>query len=337
MSDGLCEAYKSWTGHPDRVNQDIADLVAKELERSPDHSLEAVAQNVVEMVKHLYCETCKHTQNAGNLDDTTLVIKSLKPPSMYSYSHRAKMCSVPNPPHPRQHSEMEAPQSRVASLPAMQVHYNYEPPPPRHLPQPHPHPLKEHWRQPHPQEEGQWRQSQLPPTIYPHQDPTNNHYQPHRDLGDGWKLNQPRPHSQTPQADRWEPGRGVAPPYPYLPAAGPDMPRDMHRPSPPAPWSPTTHTAPKTPAPPPVSDETPPPPLPPRPKKFPPAVQTPPTVTDPQGGTVAEEEETDFDEQDEQEEDSELIVVSTEGHGIIRPYIIFPISFPTELSWEEAS
>lgn len=75
MSNGLCEAYKSCTGRPDRINEDIANLVASNLRSAPN--LNAVAQKVVEKVKNMYCEECKQDCRSGRLDDMTLVIKSL--------------------------------------------------------------------------------------------------------------------------------------------------------------------------------------------------------------------------------------------------------------------
>ena len=75
MSDGLYEAYEAWTGRPDRVNEDIAQLVAQELKRCPD--LKIVAQSVVDKVKTLYRDTCKRDRRSGRLDDITLVVKIL--------------------------------------------------------------------------------------------------------------------------------------------------------------------------------------------------------------------------------------------------------------------
>lgn len=75
MSDGLYEAYEAWTGRPDRVNEDIAQLVAQELKMCPD--LKSVAQNVVDKVKTLYRDTCKRDRRSGRLDDITLVVKLL--------------------------------------------------------------------------------------------------------------------------------------------------------------------------------------------------------------------------------------------------------------------
>lgn len=75
MSDGLYEAYEAWTNRPDRVNEDIAHLVAQELKNSVD--LKLVAQNVVDKVKSLYRNTCKKDRRSGRLDDITLVIKTL--------------------------------------------------------------------------------------------------------------------------------------------------------------------------------------------------------------------------------------------------------------------
>ena len=74
MSDGLYEAYETWTGRPLRVNEDIAHLVAEEMKKSSD--LSVVAQNVVEKVKHLFRSACKDGKRSGRLDDITLIVRN---------------------------------------------------------------------------------------------------------------------------------------------------------------------------------------------------------------------------------------------------------------------
>ena len=74
MSDGLYEAYETWTGRPFHVNEDIAHLVAEEMKKSSDLSI--VAQNVVEKVKHLFRSACKEGKRSGRLDDITLIVRN---------------------------------------------------------------------------------------------------------------------------------------------------------------------------------------------------------------------------------------------------------------------
>ena len=78
MSDGLYKAYEEWSKRPDRINEDLAHLVAREFkncQHGEDERL--VAQNVVEKVKHLYKETHKRAMTPGRLDDITLIVKRL--------------------------------------------------------------------------------------------------------------------------------------------------------------------------------------------------------------------------------------------------------------------
>lgn len=77
MSDGFYDAYQAWTRRPDRINEDIANLVASEL--TDILNFDTIAQNIVEKVKSMYCETCKRYQRPGRMDDITLIIRSLRP------------------------------------------------------------------------------------------------------------------------------------------------------------------------------------------------------------------------------------------------------------------
>lgn len=145
MSDGLYEAYEAWTGRPERVNDDIAHLVAQELKNC--HDLKMVAQNVVEKVKHLYRDTCKRERRSGRLDDITLVVKSLMsggPPSTYSSFSR-----VPSD------QRMQHPQvDHLTSAPVTNKQFDFRTQPPQqyhhHGPAPqHPPPSQgDYWRQP---------------------------------------------------------------------------------------------------------------------------------------------------------------------------------------------
>ena len=76
MSDGLYDAYKTWTRRPECVNEDIAHLVAKEL-KNCRASESMAAQNVVEKIKFLYHDMCKKTSRTGRLDDLTLIVKGI--------------------------------------------------------------------------------------------------------------------------------------------------------------------------------------------------------------------------------------------------------------------
>ena len=79
MSDGLYDAYQSYTQRPAFVNQDLGYLIAHEMKQSTD--ITTVAQNVVENVKQLYRSMCKKTRHKGRIDDIMLVIRNLHPPT----------------------------------------------------------------------------------------------------------------------------------------------------------------------------------------------------------------------------------------------------------------
>ena len=85
MSDGLYEAYETWTQRPLMVNDDIAHLVAQEMKKTSD--LSVVAQNVVEKVKSLFCHTCKEGHRSGRLDDITLIIRNFGYPMAVPHTH----------------------------------------------------------------------------------------------------------------------------------------------------------------------------------------------------------------------------------------------------------
>lgn len=74
MSDGLYEAYESWTGRPETVNEDIAQLVAKEMRASTEFHF--VAQKVVENVKYKFQQSCQKEKHTGRMDDITLIIRN---------------------------------------------------------------------------------------------------------------------------------------------------------------------------------------------------------------------------------------------------------------------
>ena len=80
MTDGLYEAYESWTHRPAMVNEDLAHLVAKEIRASTEFHL--VAQNVVENVKTKFQQSCKKGKQAGRLDDITLIVRNFGYPNL---------------------------------------------------------------------------------------------------------------------------------------------------------------------------------------------------------------------------------------------------------------
>lgn len=75
MTDGLYEAYESWTRRPNKVNEDIAHLVAQEIRDAS--SFDLVAHNVVEKVKHVFQKSCRNESRVGRLDDVTLIVRNL--------------------------------------------------------------------------------------------------------------------------------------------------------------------------------------------------------------------------------------------------------------------
>ena len=74
MTDGLYDAFQAWTGRPAIVNQDLAHLVAQEMEQC--HDIAHVAQNVVEKVKQVYKGSCMQRLSSGRIDDITLIIRN---------------------------------------------------------------------------------------------------------------------------------------------------------------------------------------------------------------------------------------------------------------------
>ena len=100
MSDGLYEAYESWTRRPAMVNQDIAHLIANEMKKTADISI--VAQNVVEKVKSLFRSICQKDHRTGRLDDITLIVRNIgfpMPPG-HSVSHPPDFVPGQIPGHP---------------------------------------------------------------------------------------------------------------------------------------------------------------------------------------------------------------------------------------------
>lgn len=122
MSDGLYEAYEAWTRRPDRINEDIAHLVAQELTKCPD--LKMVAQNVVDKVRHLYRKTCKQDRRSGRLDDITLVVKSLIRPivrtqsEVFRHHHHPQMDVPPTAPITDKQFQFSRPQAPSYGPPA---------------------------------------------------------------------------------------------------------------------------------------------------------------------------------------------------------------------------
>ena len=99
MSDGLYDAYQTYTGNPQSVNKDIAYLIKSEIEKAYD--VGRVAQNVVNTVKTCFRQSCRNRMRNDRMDDITLVVRNLCYP-LASYFKR----TVSEPevvPRPREH------------------------------------------------------------------------------------------------------------------------------------------------------------------------------------------------------------------------------------------
>ena len=95
MSDGLYDAFGSWSKRPASLNQDLAALIQRRLDRSS--SSEQVAQVVVDEVKSLYIDTCRRGNEPGRLDDITLLIHNLNYPTGRASLQPALLLTSPPP------------------------------------------------------------------------------------------------------------------------------------------------------------------------------------------------------------------------------------------------
>ncbi len=91
MSDGLYDAYESWSDRPATVNEDIAQLVAKEIRSSTEFHF--VAQKVVENVKSKFQESCKKEKHTGRMDDITLIVRNFGYPNL---PHSTSFSGIPS-------------------------------------------------------------------------------------------------------------------------------------------------------------------------------------------------------------------------------------------------
>lgn len=75
MSDGVYDAYSSFSNSVHTVNHDIALLVQRHMDHT--HDLQGVAQGVVEEIKDNFHRKLKQDRRGARLDDITLVIRNL--------------------------------------------------------------------------------------------------------------------------------------------------------------------------------------------------------------------------------------------------------------------
>ena len=106
MTDGLYDAYQSWTGRPTMVNQDLAHLIAQEMDHCQD--VAHVAQNVVEKVKQVYKVSCWEKRSPGRIDDITLIIRNFGYPLGGNPRPSETVTSAFHP-HPKLHPTVSVP------------------------------------------------------------------------------------------------------------------------------------------------------------------------------------------------------------------------------------
>ena len=75
MSDGVYDAYSSFSNSLHTVNHDIALLVQRHMDHTYD--IQGVAQGVVEEIKTNFHKKLKQERRGARLDDITLVIRNL--------------------------------------------------------------------------------------------------------------------------------------------------------------------------------------------------------------------------------------------------------------------
>lgn len=75
MSDGVYDAYSSFSNSLHTVNHDIALLVQRHMDHTRD--IQGVAQGVVEEIKTNFHKKLKQERRGARLDDITLVIRNL--------------------------------------------------------------------------------------------------------------------------------------------------------------------------------------------------------------------------------------------------------------------
>lgn len=75
MSDGVYDAYSSFSNSLHTVNHDVALLVQRHMDHT--HDIQGVAQGVVDEIKHNFHMKLKQERRGARLDDITLVIRNL--------------------------------------------------------------------------------------------------------------------------------------------------------------------------------------------------------------------------------------------------------------------
>lgn len=97
MSDGLYEAFLAWSRRPTSLNDDLAALIQRKMDRLS--AVDQVAQVVVEEVKKLFVDTFRNRSESGRIDDITLLIHNLHyPVGRASLQTRTSLPSSTPPP-----------------------------------------------------------------------------------------------------------------------------------------------------------------------------------------------------------------------------------------------